>query len=247
MMYLMESDGRVPTPAGAGAVPGHARRPCAARASSRATARWTPAAARGGIAELMADLVGEGGHVTGVEPARRPRRGGAGSQRPPPHLTFLQADVRATGLPSNAFDYAWSQYVFEYLPDRNRALAELIRVTRPGGRVVVSDIDGLGSRTGPSRSTCAWAPSASWRPGVAGFDLHVGRKLFSDFRRAGLTTSGVHLVPSTFRRGPRRRGGARLEAALRGVGAGGRCGPRSSRPTSRIAPTSWRCSRTRRP
>ncbi|NRD48975.1 MULTISPECIES: methyltransferase domain-containing protein [Corallococcus] len=150
----------------------------------------------GGIAELMAELVGEGGHVTGVElhDGRLAEARLRNEHRP--NLTFLQADVRTTGLPADAFDYAWSQYVFEYLPDRDVALEELIRVTRPGGRVVVSDIDGLGLqnwpfpehlRVGTQRIVDALA--------TQGFDLYVGRKLYSEFRRAGLTDVRVHLMP----------------------------------------------------
>ncbi|WP_171420177.1 methyltransferase domain-containing protein [Corallococcus exercitus] len=150
----------------------------------------------GGIAELMAELVGEGGHVTGVDlhEGRVAEARARNAHRP--HLTFLQADVRTTGLPADAFDYAWSQYVFEYLPDRHAALAELIRVTRPGGRVVVSDIDGLGFQNWPfpehlREGTQRIVEALATR----GFDLYVGRKLFSEFRRAGLTDVRVHLMP----------------------------------------------------
>ncbi|NOK21167.1 methyltransferase domain-containing protein [Corallococcus carmarthensis] len=150
----------------------------------------------GGIAELMAELVGEGGHVTGLDSHEGRVAEARARNAHRAHLTFLQADVRATGLPPDAFDYTWSQYVFEYLPDRHVALAELIRVTRPGGRVVVSDIDGLGLqnwpfpehlRAGTQRVVDALA--------ARGFDLHVGRKLFSEFRRAGLSDVHVHLMP----------------------------------------------------
>ncbi|RKH72349.1 methyltransferase domain-containing protein [Corallococcus aberystwythensis] len=150
----------------------------------------------GGIAELMAELVGEGGHVTGVDlhEGRVAEAKARNAHRP--HLTFFQGDVRTTGLPPDAFDYAWSQYVFEYLPDRHAALAELIRVTRPGGRVVVSDIDGLGFQNWPFPERLhAGMQRMVEALASRGFDLHVGRKVFSDFRRAGLANVRVHLVP----------------------------------------------------
>ncbi|WP_208726366.1 methyltransferase domain-containing protein [Corallococcus terminator] len=150
----------------------------------------------GGITELMAERVGERGHVTGVDVHEGRIAEAQARNRHRPQLTFLQVDVRATGLPADTFDYVWSQYVFEYLPDRQVALAELIRVTRPGGRVVVSDIDGLGFQNWPfpehlRQGTQRIVEALEAR----GFDLYVGRKMFSDFRRAGLADVRVHLVP----------------------------------------------------
>lgn len=150
----------------------------------------------GGIAELMAEVVGEGGQVTGVDlhAGRIDEARARNGQRP--HLSFVQADVRTTGLPSDAFDYVWSQYVFEYLPDRSVALAELVRVTRPGGRVVVSDIDGLGFQNWPFPEALREGTQRIVEALEArGFDLYVGRKLFSEFRRAGLREVRVHLMP----------------------------------------------------
>jgi SAM-dependent methyltransferase len=150
----------------------------------------------GGIAEAMAELVGEPGQVTGIDLNAERIREASTRNAHRPWLRFLQADVRRTGLPDASVDYTWSQYVFEYLPDRDVALAELMRVTRPGGKVVVSEIDGLGFqnwpfpehlREGTQRIVDALA--------ARGFDLHVGRKLFSEFRRAGLQNVRVHLLP----------------------------------------------------
>ncbi|AKF80896.1 Ubiquinone/menaquinone biosynthesis C-methylase UbiE [Myxococcus fulvus] len=150
----------------------------------------------GGISETMADLVGPTGQVTGVDLNEDRLREASLRNAHRPWLRFHQADIRRTGLPDASVDYVWSQYVFEYLPDRPVALAELMRVTRPGGKVVVSDIDGLGFQN--------WPFSDALRDGTQrivdalatrGFDLHVGRKLFSEFREAGLVDVKVHLLP----------------------------------------------------
>ncbi|MCE9666795.1 methyltransferase domain-containing protein [Myxococcus stipitatus] len=150
----------------------------------------------GGISETMAELVGPAGAVVGLDLNEERLREARARNAHRPWVRFAQADVRRTGLPDASVDYVWSQYVFEYLPDRPVALAELMRVTRPGGRVVVSDIDGLGFqnwpfpehlRVGTQRIVDALA--------TRGFDLHVGRKLFSEFRSAGLQDVRVHLLP----------------------------------------------------
>jgi arsenite methyltransferase len=96
---------------------------------------------------LVADLaavVGHTGHVTGVEIsdsmlalARRRIDSGAVADR----VTLVQGDAAELPFPDASFDAATSTQVYEYLPDVDHALAELYRVLRPGGRVLVLDTD----------------------------------------------------------------------------------------------------------
>jgi arsenite methyltransferase len=54
---------------------------------------------------------------------------------------FERADATKLPYPNDSFDAAVSTQVYEYVADVPRALAELHRVVRPGGRVVVVDTD----------------------------------------------------------------------------------------------------------
>jgi SAM-dependent methyltransferase len=51
------------------------------------------------------------------------------------------ADAHALPFPDATFDGCWADRVFQHLADPVAALAELRRVTKPGGRVVVADPD----------------------------------------------------------------------------------------------------------
>lgn len=148
------------------------------------------------ITSLIAELVGPSGQVVGLD-LHGPRLEEARALCAHlPQCCFVQGDVRRTGLAEASFDYVWSQYVFEYLPDPERALEELLRVTRPGGRVVVADVDGLGMHNWPFppelEEGCRTFMAALTR---AGLDLHVGRKMFHLYRNAGLRDVRVHLAP----------------------------------------------------
>lgn len=150
----------------------------------------------GAITSLMGELVGPQGHVVGLD-VHEPRLAEARAVCAHlPRCRFVLGDVRRTGLPDASFDYVWSQYVFEYLPDPERALEELLRVTRPGGHVVVADVDGLGLHNWPFppelEEGCRIFMAAL---SAAGFDLHVGRKMFHLYRKAGLRDVRVHLAP----------------------------------------------------
>jgi SAM-dependent methyltransferase/DNA-binding transcriptional ArsR family regulator len=53
------------------------------------------------------------------------------------NVEFRRADVRRLPFPDGAFDAAYSSMVLHHVPDPAGAVAELARVVRPGGRVVV--------------------------------------------------------------------------------------------------------------
>jgi SAM-dependent methyltransferase len=53
----------------------------------------------------------------------------------------IAADARALPFPAETFDGCRADRVLQYLPDASDAIAEMARVTRAGGRVVVADPD----------------------------------------------------------------------------------------------------------
>ena len=57
------------------------------------------------------------------------------------NVTFHEGDATALPVDDREFDAALSVQVQEYVPDVDAALAELHRALRPGGRVLVFDVD----------------------------------------------------------------------------------------------------------
>ncbi len=93
------------------------------------------------LASAAADAVGPAGKVCGVDIsesflAMAERR--CAHQR---WVEFRSADATQLPYESDRFDVAASTQVYEYVPDVDRALAELHRVLRRGGRAVVLDTD----------------------------------------------------------------------------------------------------------
>jgi ubiquinone/menaquinone biosynthesis C-methylase UbiE len=58
-------------------------------------------------------------------------------------FTGLCADMSALPFPSNSFDKVFSMTAIEFVADARRAIAELDRVTRKGGRIVVTTLNSL--------------------------------------------------------------------------------------------------------
>lgn len=56
---------------------------------------------------------------------------------PPDRVGLVQADMTCTGLPDGAFDIVTVGYGLRNAPDLGRAIAEIVRVLRPGGLVAI--------------------------------------------------------------------------------------------------------------
>src|SRR5215469_6545317 len=96
---------------------------------------------QGRVAQFVAQQVGDG-HVVGIDisasmiEAARHRPGVA--ELP---LTFQQADARQLPFPDHSFDRVYSMFSLQIVPEAERALAEMLRVLRPGGRLYHVDYD----------------------------------------------------------------------------------------------------------
>lgn len=147
----------------------------------------------GAVMPAMLELVGPEGCVSGIDAsAERVTE----AKKLVPSAALQVAALPATGLPSAHYDFSWSQFVFEYLREPEAALAELIRITKPGGTVAVADIDGIGLAFWPRpRVIEDGLPLLMSALESTGFDFFVGRKLFTWFKRAGLADVNVHLSP----------------------------------------------------
>ena len=92
------------------------------------------------VAETL-DRVGPGGSVVGIDPSAAMLA--IAGRRVAGRDNVKLREGAATALPVDdaSFDAVLSVQVFEYIADTAAALAELHRVVRPGGRVLIWDVD----------------------------------------------------------------------------------------------------------
>ena len=110
---------------------------------------------------------------------------------PDPRASFREGDAQALDLPSASADLVVSALVLNFVPDRHRALTEMRRVARPGGRVAFYVWDYPGG--GVEFMRAFWTAAAALDP--AARDLTEDRRfpfctpasLAAELADAGLT------------------------------------------------------------
>lgn len=97
--------------------------------------------AAGTSTRLMGGLVGSGGTIVGVD-ASVDRIVDARARTEASHVEFRVGVAEDIPAEDDSFDVSWSRFLFEYVQEPRCCLREMIRVTKPGGTVAVSDLDG---------------------------------------------------------------------------------------------------------
>jgi len=105
-----------------------------------------------------------------------------------PHSEFRDGDLEALPLADASVDVAVCALALVHLPEVSKAVAELARVVRPGGRVVVSDVH-------PFLVLLGWQAQFRTAGGAAGFirlSPHLASEYCQAFAAAGLRVRGCH-------------------------------------------------------
>ncbi len=162
----------------------------------------------GYFSELAAGELVPEGRVTGVdvdgallEPARRraTERGSA--------IEYVLASGVDIPLPDDAVDFAYARFLFQHLDRPMDVLAEMRRVVRPGGVVMVMDTDDAGLLVHPEPPGWAALLEAAARSQAdRGGDRGVGRRLrgmlvdagLDDVRASARILTTDHVPPAAF-------------------------------------------------
>ncbi len=153
----------------------------------------------------LAQRVAPGGHVTGADinaefVARAAHRAKAAGLEAA--IDYRRCDFPPLPFAGRTFDRVWCKNVLEYVDDAALTVAEMARVTRPGGIVVAVDSDwdmmavelGEASRELTERMLRAAKSIALNQP-------RIGRFLFHHFLAAGLEQVEVKVFASPDRKG----------------------------------------------
>ncbi len=136
----------------------------------------------GGLARWMADQVGPDGRVLATDTDLQ----FVGDQ--PANVEVRGHDIVTDPLPSDTFDLAHARAVLQHLAARERALANMVAATRPGGWVVIEDVDWLvfEHQDLPEPFATLSRTVLGSSVGAYGYDGYWGRRMLGALRAAGL-------------------------------------------------------------
>jgi len=122
-------------------------------------------------------------------------------------------DAQRLDLPADSFDAVIARFSLQFVPDVQRALVEVRRVLKPGGRfaaAVFSAVERNVFRAAPQAIASRLAGRPFPEPGPGQWALNDPAALGDAFQRAGYRDVGVRSVPFVYRFGS-------LTEALRNV------------------------------
>lgn len=140
------------------------------------------------LTQELARAVGSGGEIIGLDPSSDMRAAAENRCADLGCVRIVDGSAEAIPLVDGCIDKAVSIQVFEYIRDRDVPLAELHRVIRPGGRVVISDVhwDTLAWRSADpdrmNRMIAAWDEHLADRTVPATLPEELARAGFTDIR-----------------------------------------------------------------
>jgi SAM-dependent methyltransferase len=145
-------------------------------------------AGRGSIARWLAQQVGPSGSVVALDLETSLL---AGFEEP--NVEVVCGDILEIDLPEHSFDLVHTRLVLMHIPERRRALERIVSLLRPGGWLVVEELDWFARLSDPD--PVGGGVFRAFNEALTTIDFECGRALLGELREVGLadTTGDVRV------------------------------------------------------
>ena len=159
----------------------------------------------GTMSRWLAERMGEGSSVDGIDISEdqlavaRMGQPSTGSAR----ITYSLASAYEPALPSAQYDIVFVRLVLCHLKEPDRAVAAMAALLKPGGRLVIVDMDMYSFLAmPPSEHYRRWLEGARAHQHNIGVDYSVGKRLHELLSGSGLETTFLAADQPIFNSGP---------------------------------------------
>lgn len=145
------------------------------------------------LAHDLARMVGETGRLVGLDPAPAMLKMARTRLAAMPYAECVEGDAASLKFADASFHAVVSTQVYEYVAALPKALSELHRVLKPGGRVLILDTDWRSIVWHSSDGKRMERVLAVWDDHLS--NPHLPATLGAALRRAGFSVTRVEIVP----------------------------------------------------
>jgi len=151
----------------------------------------------GFVSRIMAQIVGEEGCVSLVDQSSDRIQAAKDYIKPYSNVFYVQSDLRNIPIATGSVDYVFCRFVFEYLDEPTEVFDELYRIVKPGGRLIIGDLDnnilthyplGVELEQKLMQIVSEFERLKLWDP-------YMGRRLYSFYRQSSMREITVHMLP----------------------------------------------------
>lgn len=144
----------------------------------------------------MLERVGDIGHVMGIDSSATMIAEATKRAEGHQQVSFRQADIHQLDLISDSFDRCLALKTFQHLSEPREALRELVRVTKPGGKIVIGEPDHelvtiATPYTDVNRRFIQFRSDSLKQGGIA-------HQLYGLFKEFGLVDVSIELLPTIY-------------------------------------------------
>lgn len=151
----------------------------------------------GFVTSIMADIVQKDGLAILVDQSEQRLNDARSHNSSHSNVQYIQTELEKIPLESTTIDYVFCRFVFEYLSNPEKVFDELLRICKPGGKLVVGDLDHNIMNHYPltQRLYMGLMEISTALQNIGLWDPYSGRKIYSYFHSRKLIQTKVHMIP----------------------------------------------------
>lgn len=151
----------------------------------------------GFVTRIMSDIVGSSGEAILIDASAERISYAKEQNKDQKNIAYVQCPLEKMKIANNSVDYIFCRFVFEYLKDPAAVMDEFVRICKPGGKIVVGDLDYnmLSHYPINKKLESQIVELFSLLEKLKIWDPYAGRKLFHWFSEKSLNKIKVHLLP----------------------------------------------------